>query len=75
MDKGQFGKIYKCLDFNNSSKELVMKLSDNTKMLAKEFQTMKDIQTLDKYIKNESYSCIPRVEMSGSVVIEKKSLE
>jgi hypothetical protein len=52
-----------------------MKLSDNTKMLAKEFQTMKDIQTLDKYIKNESYSCIPRVEMSGSVVIEKKSLE
>ena len=49
LDKGSFGKIYKVIDFEDTDKDLVLKVSDNCNMMAREYQTMKDIHGIEKF--------------------------
>jgi hypothetical protein len=72
LDYGSFGKIYKCIDFEDTDLDLVMKVSDNCSMIAREYQAMREISMLDKFSDLiYPYSYTPKVYHKGVFVKEK----
>ena len=54
IDQGSCGEVYKCVDVNNNETPLVLKVSDNRKLMKQEVKTLLMINEVQKMKKSNN---------------------
>lgn len=70
IDRGSFGKVYKVTDTANSDRPLVIKVSNQNELIAKEIKTMKNIWRKGKALRisGSDLGMTPEVVACGMVI-------